>query len=58
MNKPITPEQMDQWVNEIRDRCQDETDEERVLWEKQEAAFEKIKNNPELLQTLIRMKDR
>lgn len=42
---PITAEQM-------------ETDTERILWEKQEAAFEKLKQNPELLQTLIRMKDK
>ncbi len=33
-----------------------ETAEERALWEKQEAAFERLKQNPELLKTLIRMK--
>lgn len=32
--------------------------EEEALWAKQEAAFEKLKKNPQLLATLIRMKDR
>lgn len=35
-----------------------ETEAERLLWEKQEAAFEKIRNNPELLKTIMRLKDR
>ena len=35
-----------------------ETEAEKILWEKQEAAFEKIKNNPDLLKTLIRLKDK
>lgn len=35
-----------------------ETEAERILWEKQEAAMEKIKNNPDLLKTLIRLKDK
>lgn len=28
------------------------------LWAKQEAAFEKLKKNPALLQTMLRLKDR
>lgn len=35
-----------------------ETEAERLLWAKQEAAFEKIKNNPDLLKAMLRMKDR
>lgn len=35
-----------------------ETKAEKMLWEKQEAAMEKIKNNPDLLKTLIRLKDK
>lgn len=35
-----------------------ETEAERLLWERQEAAMEKIKNNPDLLKALKRMKDR
>ena len=35
-----------------------ETEAERILWEKQEAAFEKIKNNPDLLKVIKRLKDR
>ena len=31
---------------------------EEELWAKQEAAFEKLKNNPELLRVIKRMKDR
>lgn len=35
-----------------------ETEAERLLWERQEAAMEKIKNNPDLLKVMKRMKDR
>ncbi len=35
-----------------------ETEAERVLWERQEAAMERIKNNPDLLRVIKRMKDR
>ena len=35
-----------------------ETEAERILWEKQEAAMEKLKNNPDLLKALLRLKDR
>ena len=35
-----------------------ETEAERLLWEKQEKAMEKIKNNPDLLKVIKRMKDR
>ena len=35
-----------------------ETEAERLLWEKQEKAFEKIRNNPDLLKAMLRMKDR
>ena len=35
-----------------------ETEAERLLWEKQEAAFEKIRNNPDLLKVIKRLKDR
>lgn len=35
-----------------------ETEAERLLWAKQEAAMEKIKNNPDLLKVIKRMKDR
>ena len=35
-----------------------ETEAERLLWEKQEAAMEKIRNNPDLLKVIKRMKDR
>ena len=31
---------------------------EEALWAKQEAAFEKLKKNPQLLATIKRMKDR
>ena len=31
---------------------------EEELWAKQEAAFEKLKNNPDLLKVIKRMKDR
>ena len=31
---------------------------EEELWAKQEAAFEKLKKNPQLLAAIIRMKDR
>ena len=35
-----------------------ETEAERLLWERQEAAMEKIKNNPDLLKAMKRLKDR
>ena len=35
-----------------------ETEAERLLWERQEAAMEKIKNNPDLLKVIKRLKDR
>ena len=35
-----------------------ETEAERLLWEKQEAAMAKIQNNPDLLKVMKRMKDR
>ena len=35
-----------------------ETHAEKVLWVQMEAAFDKIRKNPELLATLKRMKDR
>ena len=35
-----------------------ETEAERLLWERQEAAMEKIKNNPDLLKVIRRLKDR
>ena len=35
-----------------------ETEAERLLWTKQEAAMEKIKNNPDLLKVIKRLKDR
>ena len=35
-----------------------ETEAERLLWERQEAAMEKIKNNPDLLKVMLRLKDR
>ena len=35
-----------------------ETEAERILWEKQERAMEKIKNNPDLLKVIKRLKDR
>ena len=35
-----------------------ETEAERLLWEKQEAAMEKIKNNPDLLKAMKRLKDK
>ena len=35
-----------------------ETEAERLLWEKQEKAMEKIKNNPDLLKVMLRLKDR
>ena len=35
-----------------------ETEAERLLWEKQEAAMKKIQNNPDLLKVMRRMKDR
>lgn len=35
-----------------------ETEAERLLWERQEAAMEKIKNNPDLLKVMKRLKDR
>ena len=36
----------------------EETAEERRLWERQEAAFEKLKKNPALLRTMINLKDK
>lgn len=35
-----------------------ETEAERILWERQEAAMERIKSNPDLLRVIKRMKDR
>ena len=35
-----------------------EAEAERLLWEKQEKAMEKIKNNPDLLKAIKRLKDR
>lgn len=35
-----------------------ETEAEKILWEKQEQAMEKIKNNPDLLKVMLRLKDR
>lgn len=35
-----------------------ETEAERLLWEKHEAAMEKIKNNPDLLKVMKRLKDK
>ena len=35
-----------------------EAEAERLLWEKQEKAMEKIKNNPDLLKAMKRLKDR
>lgn len=35
-----------------------ETEAERLLWERHEAAMEKIKNNPDLLKAMKRLKDR
>jgi hypothetical protein len=35
-----------------------ETEAERLLWERQEAAMERIKNNPDLLRVMLRLKDR
>jgi hypothetical protein len=35
-----------------------ETEAERLLWVKQEAAMERIKNNPDLIKVIKRMKDR
>ena len=35
-----------------------ETEAEKILWDKQEAAMEKIRNNPDLLKVIKRMKDR
>lgn len=35
-----------------------ETEAERLLWAKQEAAMEKIRNNPDLLKVMLRLKDR
>ena len=35
-----------------------ETEAERLLWEKQEKAMEKIKNDPDLLKVMKRLKDR
>ena len=35
-----------------------ETEAERLLWEKQEVAMEKIKNNPDLLKVMKRLKDK
>ena len=35
-----------------------ETEAERLLWEKQEAAMEKIRNNPDLLKVMLRLKNR
>lgn len=35
-----------------------ETEAERILWDKQERAFEKLRNNPDLLKAMKRLKDR
>lgn len=35
-----------------------ETEAERLLWERQEAAMAKIRNNPDLLKVMLRLKDR
>ena len=35
-----------------------ETEAERLLWERHERAMEKIKNNPDLLKAMKRLKDR
>ena len=35
-----------------------ETEAERLLWEKQEAAMKKIQDNPDLLKAMKRLKDR
>ena len=35
-----------------------ETEAERLAWERQEAAFEKLKKNPVLLRAMINLKDR
>lgn len=35
-----------------------ETEAERLLWERQEAAMKKIQNNPDLLKAIKRLKDR
>jgi hypothetical protein len=35
-----------------------ETEAERILWERQEAAMKKIQNNPDLLKVMLRLKNR
>ena len=35
-----------------------ETEAERLLWERQEAAMKKIQNNPDLLKVMRRLKNR
>ena len=35
-----------------------ETEAEKILWDKQEKAMAKIRNNPDLLKVMLRLKDR
>ena len=35
-----------------------ETEAEKILWDKQEEAMAKIRNNPDLLKVMLRLKDR
>lgn len=60
----ISKKQMAKWRTQEQKRSDGhyannlETEAERILWEKQEAAMEKIKNNPDLLKAMLRLKDK
>ena len=60
----VSKKQVAKWQKQDQNRSNGhyannlETEAERLLWAKQEAAMKKIQANPDLLKDMLRLKDR